>query len=118
MLFAHLSVQEIARHALQFSSLCAKLEKIGLMFHTESIYTEMLYAEIEDHIVRVCEKRFNEPMIAKGLRWVRVVVLGWLRLVLCHGEEVGETAPRKLSIMLQWKTRLEYHLYKTFCDLR
>ncbi|RUS22247.1 hypothetical protein BC937DRAFT_89906 [Endogone sp. FLAS-F59071] len=111
-------VEDLVARAQAFASLCAQMNALGLVTRTEEIFTEILYGEIEDKVRRGCRGKFvgEPPILGRALRWVRGVVLAWLSLVICQ-EGAGDMS-EKWARFLQWKARLEYHLYKTFADLR
>ena len=57
-------------------------------------------------IETVCAGDFEGPMLSPTVRWAEQVVVAWLALV------VG--AP----LLGQWRERLAFHLYETFCSVR
>ncbi|RUS32149.1 hypothetical protein BC938DRAFT_476169 [Jimgerdemannia flammicorona] len=111
-------VKDLVTRVRAFVLLCTRMDALGLVVRTEGIFTEILYGEIEEKVRRGFCGRFDEPaLLGRGLRWMRGVVLAWLSLVICQ-ESGGANMSEKWDSFLQWKTRLEYHLYKTFGELR
>jgi anaphase-promoting complex subunit 2 len=88
-----------------FHHTCRDMATIGLLEQVEPVIVELLYKAIETHIRRY-HKMFERRVLEKSLVWLNDIVLAFLRQL---GSE---------ETMQRWKARLEFHLFKSLCDLR
>uniref|UniRef100_A0A7S2SKH5 Anaphase-promoting complex subunit 2 n=1 Tax=Mucochytrium quahogii TaxID=96639 RepID=A0A7S2SKH5_9STRA len=106
----------------EFSKNIAELEWITLL---EEPLSDILCQETEKHILKVCKGQYETHLLEHVLNWLNGVALSWLRDVLsaCTVSRKGHRSVRLTGTLLaekfaQWKTRLEFHVFETLCELR
>mmetsp|Transcript_7225 Transcript_7225/g.11973 ORF Transcript_7225/g.11973 Transcript_7225/m.11973 type:complete len:739 (+) Transcript_7225:1-2217(+) len=96
----------------EFGQQMGELEWFQLI---EEPLSDTLCQETERNITRVCKGKFEEHLLGRVSAWLDSVALSWLRELLegCIADK--NVCKEKFA---QYRTRLEFHVFETLCDLR
>mmetsp|Transcript_10066 Transcript_10066/g.17694 ORF Transcript_10066/g.17694 Transcript_10066/m.17694 type:complete len:842 (-) Transcript_10066:19-2544(-) len=101
---------------VDFSKFVGCLE--WLEFFEEPLGTVLCQAA-ERRILRVCKAKFESRLLKPLRKWLESVALYWLRDVLAGCVDASPEADvERQEKFEQWKTRLEFHVFETLCELR
>jgi len=119
-----------------FDSCYDNLRNLKLIKVTEKMYSELLFARIEERITAKCKGNFATRYLGKVIEWVHTAVLPWLHHLLSpphqhHQHQHRQPAtplPGRKEVeaktygdddsYLQWRSRLLFSVYHRFAELR
>ncbi|KAI8971172.1 ubiquitin-protein ligase [Trametes punicea] len=90
-------------------------ETLGLLERYESLISSVCYEHIEAHVYGTCAKKWDESVLPKLRDWMTDKIVPWLVMPYARGARSAEEAR---SMLQGIGSRLDYHIYKTLCDLR
>ena len=113
---------EIIEGRIEAFRMCvSRLRELGWLGRFEEAFTEMLYVELDEYIMTLCRDEFEETFLDNLVRWADENVCCWLQSLFAgNSDEPNSTAmlsPGEPSVQA-WKSRLKFHLYERFCELR
>ncbi|KIP08942.1 hypothetical protein PHLGIDRAFT_126668 [Phlebiopsis gigantea 11061_1 CR5-6] len=90
-------------------------DELGLTERYESLILSVCYERIETHITETCSKVWDQQMLQPMRSWMSDVIIPWL--ITPYARE-ARTADEAAILMRSVGSRLDYHVCKTFADLR
>lgn len=63
--------------------MCLELHKLNLISLSESIFTGILFKQIELKVQRTCAGKFDEKTIDTLIEWLENFVYKWLESIVC-----------------------------------
>lgn len=104
-----------------------QLHSLDLMYPAETVISEVLFVQAKGKVI-ACKSRFNMPLLDEVVRWLDEEGDRYLRTVLYPHAMTGDhfdlmlalTQPTDAAnpIHQQWRTRLKFFIYESFCSLR
>ena len=116
----------------RFATLCSKLHDLGMQHLLIDGFMEIVHGLVVRKVETTCRGRFDSPQLMPTREWLRNAVLPWLNKVLgvrsrrrqcvpaarAADDGRGAVSSGAARSRAQWRTRLEFLLYETFCTLR
>lgn len=95
-----------------FRQFCLVLYQLSLMDFAESVFTEILFQQIEFKIKTLCLGNFQEKYLVSILKWLDQMVFPWLNRIICNSESESNQS------FSSWRNRIEFFTFKEFGKLR
>ena len=79
----------------------------------------MLYVELDNYIIKLCKDEFEENILETLVNWADDNICSWLQVLFENTSGGGDAilSPGEPNVQA-WKSRLKFHLYERFCELR
>ncbi len=102
-----------------FRMCVARLRELGWLGRFEEAFTEMLYVELDNYIIKLCKDEFEENILETLVNWADDNICSWLQVLFENTSGGGDAilSPGEPNVQA-WKSRLKFHLYERFCELR